>query len=413
MAVKDGFGEDGFEIWDAWSRQSDAYVERDARDVWKSIKPGRGITLATLFHEAKVNGWRDDGARPTPEDLEAGRRESAKRAVRQKAEEARERVQAASKAAQIWEAASTRADNHAQVRDPVTKLVKDKKSGTMEEVVDEGVQDKRLLVIEPEFAAVTRVVARQGNNLTSTIREAWDIGNLSTLTRHDPITATGAHIAIIGHVTADELRAELTHTDTANGFANRFLFLCVKRSKCLPFGGEDLPESVVTDFARRLERAGSAARRVGRVKMTEAARRDWERVYPRLSEAMPGLFGAATARAEAQVVRLAMIYALLDEKAQIDVPHLLAALAVWEYAEASALQVFGESLGDPVADGILRAVRAAGKDGMTRTQISGLFHRNYPAGRIEAALDLLARLNLAKKDPKDTGGRPSEVWVRP
>ena len=298
-----------------------------------------------------------------------------------------------------------------QVRDPVTKLVKNKKSGQTEEVIDEGVTDKRLLVIEPEFAGVTRVVARQGNTLSSTVRGAWDTGNLATLTKHDPITATGAHIAIIGHVTVDELRAELTHTDTANGFANRFLFVCVKRSKCLPFGGEDLPESVVTDFARRLEKAGSAARRVGRVTMTEAARRDWERVYPSLSEGMPGLFGAATARAEAQVVRLAMIYALLDEKAQIDEPHLRAALAVWEYCEASAQHVFGSSLGDPIADEILRALRSAGKDGMTRTQISGLFQRNCSAGRIGAALDLLAQLNLAKKVLKDTGGRPSEAWV--
>jgi hypothetical protein len=167
------------------------------------------------------------------------------------------------------------------------------------------VSDKRLLVIEPEFAGVTRVVARQGNTLSATARSAWDTGKLTTLTKHDPITATGAHIAIIGHVTVDELRAELTQTDTANGFANRFLFLCVTRSKCLPFGGEALSESVVTDFARRLERAATAARRVSRVTMTEAARRDWERVYPSLSEGKPGLFGAATARAEAQVVRLA------------------------------------------------------------------------------------------------------------
>jgi ATP phosphoribosyltransferase regulatory subunit HisZ len=108
---------------------------------------------------------------------------------------------------------------------------------------------------------------------------------------------------------------------------------------------------------------------------------------------MSGLFGAATARAEAQVVRLAMLYALLDEKAQIDMPHLLAALALWEYAEASARHVFGSSLGDPIADEILRAVRAAGQDGMTRTQIRDLFKRNCSAERIGAALDLLARRN--------------------
>jgi hypothetical protein len=299
-----------------------------------------------------------------------------------------------------------------QVRDPRTEMVKDKKSGvTREEVVDEGVPDKRLLVIEPEFAQVLRVVARHGNTLSSTTRTAWDTGTLATLTKNDPVTATDAHISIIGHVTVDELRAELTQTDTANGFANRFLFLCVKRSKCLPFGGADLPESVLSDFAQRLERTASSARRVGRVVMTQPAREIWERVYPQLSEGMSGLFGAATARAEAQVVRLAMLYALLDEKAQIDMPHLLAALALWEYAEASARHVFGSSLGDPIADEILRAVRAAGQDGMTRTQIRDLFKRNCSAERIGAALDLLARRNLVRRRTQETGGRPSEVWV--
>ncbi|MDQ3776261.1 MAG: hypothetical protein M3461_18840 [Pseudomonadota bacterium] len=69
------------------------------------------------------------------------------------------------------------------------------------------------------------------------------------MTKNDPLTATGAHIAIISHVTVDELRAELTQTDIANGFINRFLFLCVWRSKCLPRGGGALSESVLQDFA--------------------------------------------------------------------------------------------------------------------------------------------------------------------
>jgi hypothetical protein len=145
--------------------------------------------------------------------------------------------------------------------------------------------------------------------------------------------------------------------------------------------------------------------------MTDAGWGIWDRVYPDLSEGSPGLFGAATARGEAQVVRLAMLYALLDEKAQIDAPHLLAALAVWEYAESSARHVFRSSLGDPVADEILRAVRAAGQEGMTRTQIMDLFKRNCSAGRIGAALDLLARRNLVRRCTQETGGRPSEVWV--
>ncbi len=33
MAIKAGLGEEGFELWDAWSRGSDRYREADARSV--------------------------------------------------------------------------------------------------------------------------------------------------------------------------------------------------------------------------------------------------------------------------------------------------------------------------------------------------------------------------------------------
>jgi len=56
MAVKAGLGDEGFALWDAWSRQSPRYDEADARRTWRSIKPGRGVTLATLFFEAKRRG---------------------------------------------------------------------------------------------------------------------------------------------------------------------------------------------------------------------------------------------------------------------------------------------------------------------------------------------------------------------
>lgn len=297
------------------------------------------------------------------------------------------------------------------VRDPIIKTERDKETGAQREVtVDEGIADKRLIVVEPEFAQILRVIGRQGNTLSADLRSAWDHGNLGSMSKNSPATATGAHVAIIAHVTADELRAELTQTDAANGLANRFLFACVKRSKALPFGGDDLPDDILDAFARRLERAAVKARTLTRVQFTDRARPIWARVYPDLSEGHPGLFGAVTGRAEAQTVRLALIYVLLDESDAIDADHLLAALAVWQYCEDSARVVFGDSLGDPVADEILRALRPRGDGGMTRTEISHLFKRHQSADRIGAALDLLRRRRLAACDMSDTGGRPVEVW---
>ena len=175
---------------------------------------------------------------------------------------------------------------------------------------------------------------------------------MQTLTKASPLKATGAHISIIAHITEEEARARLTRTEMANGFANRFLFCCVRRSKLLPHGGA-LPETELADLAQRVKAAVEFARQVGRVGMTAKAVDAWAAAYAELSAERPGLVGAIIARAEAQVIRLALIFTLLDHKDTIAPEHLEAAMAVWAYCEASALRIFGDSLGDPVADDIL------------------------------------------------------------
>ena len=87
-----------------------------------------------------------------------------------------------------------------QVRDPIEKVENVKEKGRVigqeRVVVDEGVVDKRLMVVEGELALVLRVLAREGNTLSAIIRNAWDSGNLRSLTKNSPAKATGAHISI-------------------------------------------------------------------------------------------------------------------------------------------------------------------------------------------------------------------------
>ena len=249
-----------------------------------------------------------------------------------------------------------------EVRDEIKKW--DAKSKTFE-TVDPGVTDKRLMVSEAEFASALAVMERHGNTLSPVLRKAWDGGKLATITRSSPLCATGGHISIVGHITEDELRSRITRTDIANGFANSVSVPRIKRSKELPFGG-NLSDSEIQRLGKRLTEAVEFARTVGRVTLTDSAKAEWARVYSALSAGQPGLLGAITARAEAQAVRLAMIYALLDRQHRIDVPHLEAALAVGEYCEASAAHIFGNALGDHVADEILRALQQVGENGMTR-----------------------------------------------
>jgi putative DNA primase/helicase len=71
MAIHAELGEAGFDMWDAWSQSADSYNTRDARAVWKGFKSSGATTIATLFHEAKQQGWRDlnTNAIYTPHDL--------------------------------------------------------------------------------------------------------------------------------------------------------------------------------------------------------------------------------------------------------------------------------------------------------------------------------------------------------
>jgi Protein of unknown function (DUF3987) len=295
------------------------------------------------------------------------------------------------------------------VRDPSFKWDKDKNTDVE---VDHGVRDKRLLIVEPEFAGVLAVMARGGNTISHLVRKAWDGGKLATMTRTMPLTATGAHISVIGHITKDELRTHLTRTDMANGFANRFLFALIKRSRELPFGG-DLTYSQIQYLGEELKRiveshTGDIAPAL-RLTMTEETRALWQQLYPGLTTEQPGLLGALTARAEAQVIRLALIYALLDKQTKIDVPHLKAGLAVWEYCEASTAHIFGTAVGDEIADEILRGL-VANRNGMTRTAIYDLFGGHKSSTRISAALALLQEKRLARVTRQNTAGRPVETW---
>ena len=178
----------------------------------------------------------------------------------------------------------------------------------------------------------------------------------------------------------------------------------------LPEGGA-VRESVLRDLSARVAKAVDFARRREDFLMRdEEARALWADVYPRLSDGHRGQFGAVTARSEAQVLRLSLVYALLDCSPVIKAEHLVAALAVWDYCEASARYIFGDKTGNDVADRIVEALRARGP--MSRSAIiDAVFKNHIAADALDQALDVLLEGGLVERTYEDTAGRPREMWA--
>jgi hypothetical protein len=182
----------------------------------------------------------------------------------------------------------------------------------------------------------------------------------------------------------------------------------VRRSKKLPFGGE-LSSVDMSPIIRGLRSA--LDQQAGRMSFAPEARDTWVEMYDSLTEDRPGMFGMITARAEAQTLRLAILYALAAGVNEIGIGHLASAFAVWCYCEDSARHLFGDQLGDADADKLLNALRGS-PGGMTRTGIRDLFGRNKKPEDLQRILNLLEHAGKACSESAvgDAGGRPTETW---
>jgi Protein of unknown function (DUF3987) len=273
---------------------------------------------------------------------------------------------------------------------------------------DPGVADKRLMLVESEMSNPLQRAGIGGNTLSGVLRQAWDGETLRTITKNSPLHATGSHISITTHVTEADLVLYMTAVSQANGFGNRWLYFLVKRSK-LVADGKPVPEELLQPLVYDLRRVATQPAKL--LERTPAAAADWAEIYPSLTTEVPGLTGAMLARNVAQVLRLSVVYAVLDCADAIDVPHLQAAVAVWEYCQASTKLIFGDRLGHPMLDAIVDALKGRGQQ--TTTDLHNLFGRHKTAEEMEKALTLLSTppLNRIRKAGFRTGtGRPAEIW---
>jgi hypothetical protein len=262
--------------------------------------------------------------------------------------------------------------------------------------------DKRLIILDEEFASGLACTKREGNTLSMGIRCFWDSGDYAPLTKNNPVLVKGAHISILTHITMQELAVCLGEVQAVNGFGNRFLWICARRAKLVAMPSR-MPEAELAPLQRELWRLVGLAQKRGVMRMNRHALDLWEQIYPELSQEHTGLAGGIINRAEAQTLRLALIYSLLDGQEQITKAHLQAALVMWRYAQDSALYIFGDKAIDPLEEKVLEALK---QGPLTGTELSAALNRHVPRERLQPLLQQLEaqqRINIQKqKNP----GRP-------
>lgn len=310
---------------------------------------------------------------------------------------------------------SLRVTNGLSSGEGLIAAVRDAKAATKDEDEDEGVSDKRLLVIESEFAGPLKAMQRQGNTLSVVIRDAWDRRKLSIMTKNNPLVATDVHVALLGHITKHELARLLEKVELSNGLVNRFLWFCSRRSKILAFP-EGLDEMVIPHLASSLALAISHGQRDRLMNFDAEAASFYQKLYHQVTtQESGGIVGDITARGPAQIRRLALIYALLDCETSIRLVHLKAAKAVWDYCLASAKWIFGAatSEGAPVKslnEKILDVLQAGEK---SQTELYKHLRHICKSSQLAAALSelqSLGRISQRKGDTSSTGGRAPVMW---
>jgi hypothetical protein len=240
-------------------------------------------------------------------------------------------------------------------------------------------QGGSVLCVIPEFGELLSNMKRDKSNLSHVIRDAFDGGSLQVQRSKDPLEIDDAFVNLIAHATSTDLKRGITADEISNGFANRWINLHAYQARSLPFGGNfDAIVAALDPIIGLLYDALDFARTHTcfnwPISMDDQAKELWQSVYDGLRNRPETAHGMVTKRAAPIVMKLALLYAILDLSQAIRLPHLEAALAFWEYGDQTARHFFGDAAVDAKL-AKLEELLADSATGLTRTDINRMLWR--------------------------------------
>jgi hypothetical protein len=217
------------------------------------------------------------------------------------------------------------------VRDASTRITNNGKP-----IKDEGVTDKRRLVLFEEMETLFTSMGRSGATLDQTWRLAWAGSTLENNTRKGQERASNPHLSLIGQITPEAFQRALSQMGkqcVTSGFINRFLIVPVVRVRKIH---RAVPLPDVGDLVARIRQAVDGLGSVPpkgppiEIQWSPETFELWDAFCDAIDNEDPFLEGVRDAhgRLKPMTMRVAMLLAVIDGESFIGLPHLRAAKAL-------------------------------------------------------------------------------------
>lgn len=281
------------------------------------------------------------------------------------------------------------------------------------------IADKRLFVVETEFANVLAQGKRDNNTLSTALRDAWDGGSIKPAVKGCRVWATRTHIALYGCITPGELRSRMASNDLSNGFANRFMIFWAERQGCIPFpqrARDEVADGFAQEFGKIIRHGlggypSETSPRVLRMSKQGAGLyadcyREFRQPHP-AGELITGLLE----RRAPMLLRISGLFAMTDLQDEICRKHIEAAKCWMDYYTGSVAMIFAptvdaeaEAHRNEDAEKLLAWLRDRGGWQARTAIIKVCFSGHLPADAINTALERLSlEGRIERRDVGDKG----------
>jgi hypothetical protein len=140
------------------------------------------------------------------------------------------------------------------------------------------------------------------------------------------------------------------------------------------------------------------------VLLSKEAKQYYGDIYSKLSDSHEGLWGEVTDRAVTQIIRIALVYCLLDGDEEIQYKHILAAEHLWHYCDQSARWAFEQN---QYSERALRILTALDHGPLSMSEIHKLFSgrmHKWDLGDLLNEISALIDVSVEK-----TAGRDKQI----